>query len=173
MSTTSRGVTIRPALPSDHDVIWAILEPVYRAGETYCIPRDISRDEALADWFAEPFTAFAAEVDGEVLGISHVGRNRPGPASHVSNASFATAPAARGRGIARALVEHAKDWARDQGFRAMQFNFVVSSNADAVHLWQKAGFAIVGTLPAAFDHPAHGYVDAFVMFQDLTRGEQG
>lgn len=173
MTTNSRGVAIRPALPSDHDVIWSILEPVYRAGETYCIPRDISRDEALADWFVEPFTAFVAEIDGEILGISHVGRNRPGPASHVANASFATAPAARGRGIARALVEHAKDWAQGQGFRAMQFNFVVSSNADAVHLWQKAGFAIVGRLPAAFDHPTHGYVDALVMFQDLTKGEQG
>ncbi|WP_312524562.1 N-acetyltransferase [Paracoccus sp. (in: a-proteobacteria)] len=172
MNMDRRGVNIRPAVPADEDAIWAILEPVYRAGETYCIPRDISRGDALADWFAAPFSAFVAEADGQVLGISHVGRNRPGPASHVANASFATSPAARGRGIARALVEHAKQWARDQGFRAMQFNFVVSSNADAVHLWQKAGFSIVGRLPAAFDHPKHGYVDAFVMFQDLTQGEQ-
>ena len=164
--------TIRPAGPGDHDAIWSILDPVYRAGETYCIPRDITRDDALADWFAAPFTAFVAEVEGRVLGTSHVGMNRPGPASHVANASFATAPAARGRGIARALVEHAKDWARAQGFRAMQFNFVVSTNADAVHLWQKAGFGIVGRLPAAFHHPSHGYVDGLVMFHDLTRGKQ-
>ena len=172
MTTDGRGVTLRPALPADHDAIWAILKPVYRAGDTYCIPRDISRDEALADWFAAPFTAFVAEVDGQLLGISHIGRNRPGPAAHVANASFATAPAARGRGIARALVEHAKTWAIAQGFRAMQFNFVVSTNQDAVHLWQKAGFAIVGRLPLAFDHPILGYVDALVMFQDLTKGEQ-
>src|SRR5690606_18398943 len=127
--------------------IWTILEPVYRAGETYCIPTDITREEALADWFAAPFTAFVAELDGKVLGASHVGRNRPGPASHVANASFATHPEARGRGIASRLVTHAKDWARTQGFRAMQFNFVVSTNSDAVHSWQKAGFAIVGRLP--------------------------
>ena len=163
---------IRPATSADHDAIWAILEPVYRAGETYCIPRDISRGDALADWFAAPFSAFVAEQGGEVLGTSHVGRNRPGGASHVANASFATAPAARGRGVAAALVAHAKDWARAQGFRAMQFNFVVATNADAVHSWQKAGFAIVGRLPGAFLHPAQGYVDALVMYHDLTGGAE-
>ncbi|UXU75722.1 MULTISPECIES: GNAT family N-acetyltransferase [unclassified Paracoccus (in: a-proteobacteria)] len=162
------GTVIRPAMADDHEAIWQILEPVYRAGETYCIPTDITRDEALADWFAAPFTAFVAERDGQILGTSHVGRNRPGPASHVANASFATHPRARGQGVARALVDHAKAWAREQGFRAMQFNFVVSTNADAVHLWQRAGFAVVGRLPGAFLHPRHGYVDALVMFHDLT-----
>lgn len=94
---TGGGTAIRPATPEDHEAIWRILEPVYRAGETYCIPPDITRDEALADWFAAPFTAFVAEADGRVLGTSHVGRNRPGPAAHVANASFATHPDARGR----------------------------------------------------------------------------
>lgn len=173
MTTDSRGgLILRPALPADEAAIWEILRPIYRAAETYCIPRDISRDDALADWFAAPFTVFVAEIGGAVLGTSHIGRNRPAGGAHVANAGFATATAARGRGIARALVDHAKDWARQQGFRAMQFNFVVSTNLDAVHLWQKAGFEIVGRLPAAFDHPNHGYVDALVMFQDLTRGEQ-
>lgn len=166
---TAGGVVIRPATAGDHDAIWKILQPVYRAGQTYCIPRDITRDEALADWFAHPFTVFVAEIGGRVLGTSHVGANRPAGGSHVANASFATHVHARGRGVARALVEHAKSWARGQGFRAMQFNFVVSTNEDAVHLWQKAGFAIVGRLPAAFDHPEHGPVDALVMFADLTR----
>ena len=167
MTGGGTDILIRPATPADHPVIWTILEPVYRAGETYCIPPDISRDEALADWFAAPFTAFVAELDGRVLGTSHVGRNRPGPAAHVANASFATHPDARGKGIARALVAHAKDWARDQGFRAMQFNFVVSSNVRAVGLWQSLGFEVVGRLPGAFDHPVEGFVDALVMFRTL------
>lgn len=168
--TLRGGVTIRPATPADRIAVWEILKPVYRAGETYCIPRDIGCEAALEDWFAAPFTAFVAELDGVVLGTSHVGRNRDGGGSHVANASFATAPSARGRGVARALVEHAKTWAHDQGFRAMQFNFVVSTNADAVHLWQKAGFSIVGRLPGAFLHPTHGPVDALVMFQALNGG---
>lgn len=167
---TTAPVAVRPATDADADAIWAILEPVYRAGETYCIPRDIGREAALADWFAAPFTAFVAEVGGRVLGTSHVGRNRPGGGAHVANASFATHPDARGRGVARALVTHAKDWARAQGFRAIQFNFVVSTNADAVHSWQKAGFEIVGRLPRAFHHPDLGDVDALVMYHDLTKG---
>lgn len=166
------GLVIRPVTSADHDAIWAILAPVYRAGETYCIPPDIGRDAALADWLAAPFTGFVAEAGGQILGISHVGRNRPGPASHVANAGFATHPDARGKGVARALVEHAKTWARAQGFRAMQFNFVVATNQDAIHLWQKAGFDIVGRLPGAFLHPRHGYVDALVMFHVLTGEEQ-
>lgn len=161
-------IPIRPATGADHDAIWDILRPVYRAGDTYCIPTDITRDDALANWFADPFAVFVAELDGQVLGTTHVGRNRRGPGDHVANAAFAVSPAARGKGIAHALITFAKDWARDQGFRAMQFNFVVSTNEPAVHLWQKAGMRIVGRLPGAFRHPDKGYVDALVMFADLT-----
>lgn len=169
MITQGRAV-IRPATPADHDAIWDILRPIYRAGETYCMPRDVERDEALQDWFAQPFTAFIAEFDGRILGTSHVGANRPAGGSHVANASFATHPDARGKGVAWALATHAKAWARDQGFRAMQFNFVVSTNKDAIHLWQKAGFSVAGRLPDAFLHPQYGPVDALVMFQTL-KGE--
>ncbi|QBX35826.1 GNAT family N-acetyltransferase [Paracoccus liaowanqingii] len=165
--TGTGGAVIRPASPADHDAIWDILRPVYRAGETYCIPRDIARDDALADWFAPTFMAFVAELDGRILGTSHVGANRSGGGAHVANASFATHPEARGRGLARALATHALTWAEGQGFRAMQFNFVVSTNLDAVHLWQTVGFGVVGRLPGAFLHPRHGPVDALVMFQTL------
>ena len=167
MTTTGGGVAIRPATHHDHDAIWAILEPVYRAGETYCVPRDISRADALTDWFAAPYSAFVAERGGRVLGTSHVGANRRGGGAHVANAGFATHPQARGEGIAAALAAHAQDWARAQGFRSMQFNFVVATNADAVHSWQKAGFAVAGRLPGAFHHPRLGYVDALVIYKDL------
>lgn len=170
-ATRPVAVAIRPATPADHEAIWAILEPVYRAGETYCIPRDISRDDALADWFAAPFSVFVAELEGRVLGSSHIGRNRPGGGAHVANAGFVTHKDARGRGIAATMVAHAKTWARAQGFRAMQFNFVVATNEDAVHSWQKAGFEVVGRLPGAFDHPRLGHVDALVMYHDLTKGD--
>ena len=166
---TARGeVAIRPATETDHDAIWAILKPVYRAGETYCIPRDIDRNAALLDWFQVPFTAFVAEVDGQIMGTSHIGANRPGGGSHVANASFATHPDARGKGVARAMVEYAKRWAGEQGFAAMQFNFVVSTNEAAIHVWQKAGFDIVGRLPGAFMHPQSGPVDAFVMYHRIS-----
>jgi ribosomal protein S18 acetylase RimI-like enzyme len=78
-----------------------------------------------------------------------------------------TRAGATGRGIARAMCLHSLDHARSRGYRAMQFNFVVATNERAVRLWQSLGFEIVGRLPGAFRHPAHGYVDALVMYQTL------
>ena len=78
------------------------------------------------------------------------------------------AEAARGLGVGRAMGEHCLAEARRLGFRAMQFNFVVSTNTAAVRLWERLGFKIVGTLPGAFRDSTHGFVDAFVMFRPLT-----
>lgn len=162
------GITVRPAAAGDADAIWLVLEPVFRAGQTYCVARDITRQAALADWFAPPFTVFVAEdAQGRILGTSHVGANRPGGGDHVANASFATAPEARGRGVASALCDHALRWAADQGFRAMQFNFVVSTNTGAIRLWTAHGFQTLCRLPGAFHHPTEGFVDALVMFRTL------
>ena len=65
------------------------------------------------------------------------------------------------------MCMHSLDRARSRGFRAMQFNFVLSTNQIALHLWRRHGFEIVGTLPEVFLHPALGYVDAFVMYREL------
>jgi len=77
------------------------------------------------------------------------------------------APSARGQGIGRAMADHCLGEARRLGFRAMQFNFVVSTNTPAIHLWQQLGFDIVGTLPEAFRHPEKGFVDVYVMYRSL------
>jgi ribosomal protein S18 acetylase RimI-like enzyme len=160
-------MTIRPAETGDHDAIWAILEPVLRTGETYTLPREISREDALAYWFCEGHEAFAAEDGGEVLGTYYLRANQGGGGSHVANCGYVTATAAMGRGVARAMCEHSLEHARSRGFKAMQFNFVVSSNERAVRLWQSLGFTIMGRLPKAFLHPRLGYVDAFVMYREL------
>lgn len=161
-------VIIRPATSADHDAIWAALEPVLRAGETYALPRTWSRAEALAYWFLPAHEVFVAADDaGALLGTYFVQANAQGGGAHVANCGYLTAQHAGGRGVARAMCAHSLEHARARGFRAMQFNFVISSNAAAVHLWQAMGFAIVGTLPGAFAHPALGDVDAFVMFRSL------
>jgi len=77
------------------------------------------------------------------------------------------AGSARGQRIGRAMAEHCLDEARRMGFRAMQFNFVVSTNAPAIHVWEQLGFKIIGTLPSAFHHPEKGYVDVYVMYRSL------
>jgi L-amino acid N-acyltransferase YncA len=160
-------MTIRPAGSADANAIWAILEPTIRAGETYTLPRDMERDDALAYWFSAVHTVFVAEQDGEVLGSYYVRANQKGGGAHVCNCGYMTAAWASGRGVATAMCEHSLEHARSQGFRAMQFNFVVSSNQPAIHLWQKLGFAIVGRLPEAFLHPVLGYVDGLVLYRTL------
>ena len=157
---------IRPATRHDDDAIWSILQPILRAGEVYALPRDMSRDDALGWFFAAGNRPFVAEADGRVLGAYFYRPNKEGGGAHVANAAYATHEAARGRGVASAMCAHSLDAARADGFRAMQFNFVVATNP-ALRLWQKHGFAIAGTLPGAFDHPTLGEVDAHVMYRRL------
>ena len=161
-------VAIRPALPSsDADAIWEILQPTIRAGETYTLPRDMSREDALAYWFSPGKSVFVAEGDGQVAGTYFLHANQQGGGAHVSNCGYMTAKHAYGKGVARAMCEHSLEYAKASGFRAMQFNFVVSSNERAVRLWESFGFEIVGRLPEAFLHPSLGYTDANVMFRQL------
>jgi ribosomal protein S18 acetylase RimI-like enzyme len=154
---------IRAASELDYDAIWAILEPVIRAGETYTLPRDMSREQALAYWFAPGREVFVADE----VGTYFLQTNQRGGGEHVANCGYVTATHAIGRGIARAMCAHSLERARERGFRAMQFNFVVSTNVRAVRLWESMGFATVGRLPQAFLHPTQGYVDALVMYQLL------
>lgn len=159
---------IRAAAAADDDAIWAIMAPIIAAGETYALPRDMRRDAALAFWKSPGNQVYVAESDhGEVVGTYMLHANQQGGGSHVSNCGFMTAPAASGKGVARAMCAHALEEARAGGFRAMQFNFVVSTNTRAVALWQACGFEIVGRLPGAFRHPTKGEVDVFVMFRRL------
>ena len=158
---------IRAVTRQDSDAIWAIIEPVVRAGETYTLPREMTRSEALAYWFSPGHEAFVAEEDGTILGTYYLRANQQGGGAHVANCAYMTAQHAMGRGVARAMCRHSLDTARERGFRAMQFNFVVSTNEAAVRLWTSLGFDTVGRLPGAFLHPTLGYVDALVMYRAL------
>jgi ribosomal protein S18 acetylase RimI-like enzyme len=158
---------IRPVTPADADALWAILEPVIGAGETYALPRDMRRVDALAYWTGPDREAFLAEEQGRILGTYYLRANQPGGGGHVANCGYITAPAAEGRGVARAMALDSLDRARAHGFAAMQFNFVVAANERAVRLWESLGFATVGRLPGAFRHPRLGEVDALVMYRTL------
>ncbi|HUC54136.1 MAG TPA: GNAT family N-acetyltransferase [Candidatus Cybelea sp.] len=158
---------IRPAADDDKNSIWAIMEPILRAGETYALPRDMDKASALAYWLSSEREVFVAEDQGEIVGTYCLQANQKGGGAHVANCGYMTATSATGRGVARAMCAHSIDGARERGFRAMQFNFVVSTNERAVRLWQSFGFAIVGCLPGAFRHPTQGYVDTYIMYRNL------
>ena len=160
-------LTIRPATAADHDALWPILEPVIRAGETYPLPRDMSKAQALAYWTAPDHETFVAAEGAKLLGTYYLRANHKGNGAHVANCGYITAPDATGRGVARAMCEHSLVTARARGFTAMQFNLVVSTNERAVKLWTSLGFTTLCRLPGAFRHPTHGDVDALLMFQRL------
>lgn len=161
---------IRPAGTADASAIWSILKPVIRAGETYALPRDMGEADALAYWLAPGHEVFVDEENGAVLGTYYLRANQLGGGSHVANCAYVVAREAEGRGIARAMAEHSLEHARQRGYRAMQFNFVVASNERAVRLWDSLDFATVGRLPGAFHHPRLGPVDALVMYRQLQAG---
>jgi ribosomal protein S18 acetylase RimI-like enzyme len=158
---------IRAATESDHDSIWRILEPVIRSGDSYALPRDLGREQALAYWFAPEKETFVWEDGGVVLGTYFLRANQEGGGAHVANCGYLTARAAQGRGIARAMCLDSLERAKLRGFRAMPFNFVVSTNQRAVKLWRDLGFKIAGSLPGAFRHADYGLVDALVMYIEL------
>lgn len=158
---------IRPANLNDRSTIWQIMRPIIRAGETYTLERDMSETEALGYWIAPDKETFVAEEDGVVLGTYYIRANQTGGGQHVCNCGYMTDTKANGRGVGRQMHAHSINHAREKGFRAMQFNFVISSNERAVRLWLASGFEIVGRLPEAFRHPAQGYVDALVLFRTL------
>jgi len=161
-------LAIHLATDSDRDAIWTILEPMIRGGETYTLPRDMSKEQALDYWFSADRETFVWKENGEVLGTYFLKANQQGGGAHVANCGYVTSPAAQGRGIARQMCLHSLERARERGFRAMQFNFVVSTNERAIKLWTSLGFDIVGRLPLAFEHPAQGFVDALVMYRQIT-----
>ena len=158
---------IRSAEAGDRDAIWSVIEPMIRAGDVYTLPSEMTREEALSYWFSDGHEVFVAEDGSGVVGTYYLRANQRGGGSHVANCGYATAPVATGRGVARALCAHSLEHARERGFKAMQFNFVVSTNERAVKLWQSFGFEIVGRLPKAFRHPQQGFVDAYVMYRGL------
>ena len=160
-------LVIRDAGPEDWAGIWPFFRQIVAAGETYTWPRDMSEHDARAAWFPSPGRTVVASVAGTVVGTAKTQPNQAGPGAHVANASFMVDPAYGGRGIGRALGEHVLAVARADGYRAMQFNAVVASNAGAVRLWSSLGFTVVGTVPAAFDHPRLGPVPLLIMYRTL------
>lgn len=160
---------IRDATSEDWPAIWPIVREVVRAGETYAYDVDLTADQARVIWMLEPpgRTVVATDDDGTVIGTAKMNPNFGGNGAHVSSASFMVGSRYGGRGVGRALGEHVLAWARESGYRSMQFNAVVEANTRAVALWKALGFEVIGTVPEAFHHPAKGYVGLHIMYRRL------
>ena len=160
-------MNIREATEADFGNIWPIFHEISSAGETYAYSRDTSKEKAMRLWMSLPRKTFVAEIDGQILGTYYIKTNHSGPGEHVCNCGYMVSSKARGKGIATAMCKHSQEVAVQLGYKAMQFNFVASSNEGAIKLWNKLGFETVGRLPKAFNHPSMGYIDALVMYKWL------
>lgn len=156
---------IRKAENSDFKQIWTILHETFLKGDTYSFSPDTSQEEAFHLWMDTPLATYVAIENEQIVGTYFIKANQPGLGAHVCNAGYVISTDARGKGLGRLMCEHSLKVARIYGFKAMQYNFVVSTNQVAVELWEKCGFKIVGTLPNAYNHQKKGLVDVYVMYQ--------
>ncbi|WP_462171703.1 N-acetyltransferase family protein [Pseudoalteromonas xiamenensis] len=158
---------IRDMSETDFELFWLTFQSIIQAQETYAFEPTLSKEEAYELWCVQPLKTFVYIENGTVLGSYYLKANAMGPSSHVSNCGYMVCEQARGKGVAKKLCIHSQSVAKQEGFRAMQFNSVVSTNETAVSLWQKLGFEIVGVLPKAYKHLRFGYVDSYVMYKWL------
>ncbi|WP_130797774.1 GNAT family N-acetyltransferase [Streptomyces otsuchiensis] len=156
---------IREATIEDWPAVWPFLQRIVAAGETFTYDTDTPEPEARSLWMvpAPGRVTVAVDDEGTVLGSAKMYRNQGGNGAHVASASYMVDPKASGRGVGRGLVEESLAWAREAGFRAMQYNAVVETNVHAVKLYLALGFTVVGTVPEAFHHPTEGYTGLHVM----------
>lgn len=163
---------IIPITLTDFELFWPIFKNIISAQESYSIEPDISYDEAFETWCLVPQRTFVSkDEEGIITGSYYLKPNAAGPGSHICNCGYMVAASHRGQGIGRELCLHSQRVALDEGFEAMQFNSVVSTNEAAIKLWEDLGFSIVGTIPHAYDHKIHGLVDTHIMYKSLTSAE--
>ena len=158
---------IRPSIITDHSSVLHIAKATICDGTTFIFDEKTTDQELMEYWFGPKVMLYVAESDRQIAGFYKLIHNQPGRGAHVANSSFVVAPGFQGHGIGRMIGEHAVQTARDLGFKAMQFNIVISTNEPAVKLWKSLGFQVVGTVPKAFQHSTQGYVDIFVMHRFL------
>lgn len=163
-------VTVRELESADWPAVWRFMEPVIRSGETYPFARDLDEAGARKVWLDDTHKAYVAvDESGGILGSYYIKPNQPTLGAHVANCGYLVAESARGRGIATLMGEHSQHEAVRLGYRAMQFNLVVKTNAASLHVWTKLGFTLVGELEGAFLHSEHGYVNACVFYKVLVK----
>lgn len=160
-------MTIRPATIQDYDAIWDIFKQVIATGDTYVFSPQTPKEDLQKHWFAPYMNTFVIEEDDQILGTYIIKPNQIDLGSHIANGSYMVSPQHHGKGIGKLLCQHSLGTAKALGYRAMQFNIVISTNTGAVKLWQQFGFQIIGTVPKAFKHQELGLVDAYIMYREL------
>ena len=160
-------IEIRKAIEKDESQIWEIIKSVISTGDTYIFSPNSSKEKMLAFWCGADKRTYVAISEGKIVGTFFLKDNQPDLGSHIANAGYMVALEAKGKRIGRQMAEFSIEEAKRLGYRAMQFNFVVKSNANAVRLWRNLGFEIIGAIPEAFQHAENGLTNALIMYRKL------
>ncbi len=85
-------ITIRRFQEQDWAETWEIIEPVFRAGETYAFSPDITAEEAHKVWIETPADTFVAvDSNNRILGTYYIKQNQPALGAHVCNCGYIVA----------------------------------------------------------------------------------
>lgn len=160
---------IREAITEDREAIGRIIMEVAQQGETFAMEAPANPRAAAADWFSGPpgRTIVAVDAAGVIHATASMYPNRPAQGAHIASGSLMVASASRGKGLGRLLIRDMIAWAVQEGYRAIQFNAVVETNAAAMRLYESEGFEVLATAPGAFLHPTRGFVGLAILWRDL------
>ncbi len=158
---------IREATQNDYDAIWEIFKNVIKTGDTYVFDPNTKKEDLSIHWLASHMKTYVLAEGEKTLGTYIIKPNQIDLGSHIANCSYMVHPNYHGKGIGKMLCEHSLENAKKIGYKALQFNSVVSTNIPAVKLWKKYGFKIIGTIPKGFKHSSLGYVDAYIMYKEI------
>jgi L-amino acid N-acyltransferase YncA len=158
---------IRKATESDYDHVWEIFSKVIQTGDTYVFDPETPKSDLKKHWFADYMQTYVAVENDVIVGTYIIKPNQIDLGNHIANCGYMVNPNFRGKGIGKLLCEHSLQIAKENNFKAMQFNIVVSTNENAVKLWHKFGFKIIGTTPNGFRHKKFGFVDTYIMYKEL------
>jgi len=160
-------MVLRKVHPNEYGCVWELFKEVIDQKVYFAYDHTTMRAQIEASWINDKNLIYGAEMEGKIAGAYIIKPNHPGHGAHVANAAYMVDSRSRGYGIGRKLAAHSIEMARAAGYRAMQYNMVVSTNENAVHLWKSHGFEIIGTIPEGFLHHELGYVDAYIMYRKL------
>ena len=158
---------IRPATVKDLDAIWQLWKDITAQKAYFPYDDSFTREQIEDSWIHLDNLIGVSEVNGIVAGAYIIKANQPGYGNHVANAAYMVDTAFRGKSIGKLLCAHSLEAAKAAGYRAMQFNLVVSTNTAAIRTWKAFGFKRIGVVPEGFYQEGAGYVDAYIFHRFL------
>ncbi|MGA2172823.1 MAG: GNAT family N-acetyltransferase [Sedimentisphaerales bacterium] len=156
---------IRHITKADAESIWRIWQEVVHEGDAFYSDESVAKEKVIDMWLSG--NSWVAIVDGQVVGTYCIFPLRHGRGQHVADACYMVASAFRHKGVGHAMGLDSIQKAKEQGFLAMQFDCVVSTNHAAIEFGKTLGFEVCGTVPKAFRHPQLDFVDILIMHRFL------